>query len=136
MIQGLAGFRYDDNYCTVTIDGVVVDQYVTEPWCGADFTVLTTISQPREAEVKKAALIQSKLGRVSPFDTETLTRLLKRIKAKPNRKLTADERLVKQILDMRWLTPHPKILEVFPVDGVIPNVVSAQGIFENRRLQH
>jgi hypothetical protein len=52
---------------------------------------------------------------------------------KPNHELSADERLVKQILDMRQLTPHPKILEVFPVDGAMPTVVSTQGVFDDRR---
>lgn len=136
MIQQLSDFRYDDDYCTVLMDGVVVDQYKTEPWSGADFTVLTTINQRGGSEVKKATLFQSKLGRTRPFEAEKLRRLLKQIAVKANHELSADERLIKQILDMRHLTPHPKILEVLPVDGGIPTVVSTQGVFDDRRLQH
>src|SRR4051812_19044877 len=136
MIHELDDFEYGDDGWSVRSEGVVVDHYTTEPWAGADFTVLTTISQPGEAVIKKATLVQSKIGTVRPLEAEMLSRLRKRIEAKDNQKLTPNERLVKQILDMRQLTPSPKILEISRTDGGIPNVVSARGIFEDRRLQH
>jgi hypothetical protein len=136
LIHVLNGFEYEDQFCKLIIRGVVVDQWKTEPWAGADFTVQTTLLRPREPEVRKATLLQSKLGRIVELPEKTLTRLLKQIEVKPKNQLGRMEHLLKQIQDMRKFTPHPKVLEVSKQDQEVPRVVSGVGILEGRRLQH
>ena len=136
MIQELRGFTYRDDNCVVRIDGAVVDQYTTEPWAGADFSVVTIIQQARKPEVRKATIGQSKRHRFESLSEVKLKQILTQIEKKSPRDLTEMERLVKQIQDMRRLTPHPKLLEVPSRNGDVPNVVSAAGLIEGRRLQH
>lgn len=136
LIHVLDGFEYEDKFCKLIVKGVVVDQWKTEKWAGADFTVQTTLLRPGEPEVRKATLLQSKLGRIKELPEKTLTRLLKQIEVKPKNKLGRTENLLRQIQDMRKLTPHPKVLEVSQEDLEVPKVVSGVGILEGRRLQH
>jgi hypothetical protein len=135
-IQVLDGFEYKGNDCIVTIQGVVVNPYTTEHWSGADFTIHTTITQAGLSDVQKATLVQSKLGKVEHLSTTEIAKLLKEMVGKTNKELNSTERLLKQIQDMRALTPHPKVLEVPRNDEGMPRIVSAVGIIESRRLQH
>lgn len=137
-IQLLDGFEYKGNECIVTIQGVVVNQYTTEHWSGADFTVHATIEQAGVPDVQKATLVQAKLGKVNRLSKTEVAEVLKRIevKVKLGKKLGPTERLLNQIQDMRALTPYPKVLEVPNEDGEIPTIISAVGVMESRRLQH
>ncbi len=133
LIHALDGFKYEDKFCKLIIKGVVVDQYTTEKWAGADFTVQTTLLQPGKPEVRKATLVQSKLGRIEQLPEKTLAKLLKQIKVRPKDKLGRMAKLLKQIQDMRELTPHPKVLEISLTDRDVPKIVSGVGILEGRR---
>jgi len=108
MIQELSGFSYADDNCIVRIEGAVIDQYTTEEWAGADFSVVTTIQQPTEQEVRKATIAQSKRGRLDGLSEDKLKRILKQLETKSPRDFTQVERLVHQIQAMRRLTPHCK----------------------------
>ncbi len=125
-IQVLDGFEYNANDCIVTIQGVVVNPYTTEHWSGADFTIHTTITQAGLSDVQKATLVQSKLGKVEHLSTTEVAKLLRQIVGKANKELNSTERLLKQIQDMRALTPHPKVLEVPSKDEEVPTIVSAE----------
>ncbi|MDQ3819656.1 MAG: hypothetical protein M3362_18540 [Acidobacteriota bacterium] len=112
---------YEDDSLRVRFEGVAVTSVgrgSAEKWSGADFSVVSIISIPNGDDVRKATLAQSKLGRVEEL-------------SKGER-----ERLVKQVMDMRALSPHPKVLEVYPRDGQPPTIVSGLGFLERRKLQH
>ena len=120
MVQELHGYSYDDNKLSVKFDGVVVPSVgrgSTEKWSGVDFSLVSIISQAGKLEVRKANLFQSKVGRVERLSRKERARLLE------------------QIRDMRSLTPHPKVLEIFK-DNTLPSVVSGVGLLEGRHLQH
>jgi hypothetical protein len=120
-IQQLDGLKYEGARWRVTVEGAVmtsVSQYSAEWWSGADCAVVTTISEIGKPDIRKASLLQAKRGLV-----ETL-------------KSSEHHRLVEQIKDMRALTKHPKVLEIFEETGAVPTVVSATGILNGRRLQH
>lgn len=120
-IQALDGLRYVGAHWQVTFEGSAmtsVSQHSAEWWSGADCAVVTTISEIGKPDIRKASLFQAKRGFV-----ETL-------------KPSEHHRLVEQIKDMRALTKHPKVLEIFKGTGAVPTVVSGTGILNGRRLQH
>jgi hypothetical protein len=120
MVQQLREFKYEDENLSVRFEGVVVPAVgrgSTEKWLGADFSLVSIISQAGKEDVRKANLFQSKIGRVE------------RLSPKER------DRLIEQIKDMRAFTPHPKVLEVSR-SKELPTVVSGVGLLEERRLQH
>ncbi|MBD0369778.1 MAG: hypothetical protein ICV60_02915 [Pyrinomonadaceae bacterium] len=121
MIQQLHGFEYEDDSVHVKFQGVVVTSVgrgSAERWSGADFSVVTLISLPNEDVVSKATLVQAKLGKVESLP--------------PSKR----DRLLEQVLDMRALMQHPKVLEIYPRGEQLPTIVSGRGILERRNLQH
>jgi hypothetical protein len=123
MVQQLHGFVYEDDSLRVKFEGVTVTSVgpgAAEGWSGADFSVVTIISMPNmDDDVRKATLVQSKLGRVEDMSKREL------------------ERLLEQIRDMRALMKHhPKVLEISTGGDDVPRIVSGVGLLEGRRLQH
>lgn len=121
MVQQLHGFKYEDDDLRVRFEGVTVTSVgrgSTEWWSGADFSVVTIISMPNLDDVRKATLVQSKLGRVEDLSSHER------------------ERLLEQVRDMRALMNHPKVLEISARGDDVPRVVSGVGLLEGRRLQH
>lgn len=121
LIQYLNGLEYEDDSYKVTFEGAVmtsVSRGSAERWSGADCAVITTISEIDKRDVRKATLIQSKIGQIENLPT------------------AERERLVEQIRDMQALTKNPKVLEISKRNGAIPIIVSANGILNGRRLQH
>jgi hypothetical protein len=121
LIQELHGVVYEDDICTVIFEGAVmtsVSKYSAEWWAGADCSVVATISEGGIRTIKKATLIQSKIGKIEQLPS------------------ARKEQLIEQIRDMRALTNHPKVLEISKSPNEVPTVVSAVGILTRRRLQH
>jgi hypothetical protein len=84
-----------------------------ESWSGADLAITATISDG-EATIRKAILIQAKLGKIDDLDTEKL------------------ERLRHQIRDMKKLTRSPKVMDIPEQDGVrTPRIISGTRILHN-----
>jgi len=86
------------------------DEVAAEQWSGADMAITATISNPN-MEVKKAILVQAKLGAVE--------RMEPRLR----------ENLLEQIRRMKRLTRSPQIMEIPDVGGRrIPRILSANKV--------
>jgi hypothetical protein len=121
MVQQLHEFKYDDDNLLVRFEGVTVTSIApgaAEGWSGVDFSVVTIISQPGLADVRKATLVQAKRGKVEQLSKAEYGRLLE------------------QIRDMMALMKHPKVLEISELQDGVPTIISGFGILEGRKLQH
>lgn len=121
LVQQLHEFEYEDDSLRVRFEGVTVTSIArgaAEGWSGADFSVVTIISQPGGADVRKATLVQAKRGRVNQLSTAEYQRMLE------------------QIRDMQALMKHPKVLEISTQKDGVPTIVSGVGILQRRNLQH
>jgi len=111
----LEGVAYDGSDGHVEFQATVVNDRgpnSAEKWSGADFAITATISDT-EQTIKKAILIQAKLGRIDELP--------------PSKK----QGLIEQIKKMKQLTRSPKVMEITEINSSrIPLIISANRILD------
>lgn len=109
----LEGTAYDGDHGTVVFTSTVLDdrgRNSAESRYGADLAITADISDGAR-EIRKAILVQAKLGRVWDLDASKL------------------DHLQEQIRKMQQLTRFPKVLEIPAEDGVrIPRMLSGNRV--------
>lgn len=116
----LEGTAYQGNEGSVVFESTVVDdrgRSSAESWSGADLAITATISDGRES-IRKAILVQAKLGSLDQLANDEY------------------ERLLGQIQDMKRLTRAPKVMEIPDSNGTrVPQMVSGNRILAGARYR-
>jgi hypothetical protein len=120
LIGRLDGFVYESSGSRIEISGTVFDDRgpnSAEKRYGADHAITAIISD-RVTTVRKAILVQAKLGTIDS------------IRGK------ARDELLQQIEKMRTLTPAPKVMEIVESDGHrVPRIISANRLSAGEPFQ-
>lgn len=118
LVNRLEGVVYEGEHSFVEITGTVIDdrgRNSAERKYGADFAITATVSDGNTT-VRKAILVQSKLGRVDELNRQERDRLLE------------------QIRKMRRLIPAPKVMQIPEIDGRrMPSIVSGRRLLSDER---
>jgi hypothetical protein len=116
----LQGVVYDQSDGYVKIESTIVDDRArgaAEKWCGADLIITATISD-RKQEIKKAIMVQSKLGSVDELS--------------PSQKTDLRDQLQK----MKQFTNSVKAMEIPVENGQRrPKMVSGQNIIAGQHYR-